>query len=90
LKPGEVNRFWSRIKGFYEDHEQVKAFILKGRVRTREHYRTKHNPSRRRTKPKNLTQAVRVMMWAIDTIDDLDLSKQAFDKAWDAVKEERK
>lgn len=89
LRPGEVNRFWSRIKGFHEDAEQVKAFVLKGRVTSREHYRTQHNPSRRREKPKNLTQAVRVMMWAIDTIDDLEMAKQAFDKAWDAVKEEK-
>jgi len=89
VRPGEVNKVWSSIKDFHEDTAKVKTLILKRRVSSREHWRTKHNPSRSREKPKNLTQAVRVMVWAIDTIDDLDLAKQAFDKAWGAVKEER-
>lgn len=89
MRPGEINRLWSKIKDFYEDAEQVKAFVLNSRRTSREHYRTQHNPARRREKPKNLTQAVRVMVWAIDTIDDLEMAKQAFDKAWGAVEEEK-
>ena len=90
LKPGEVNRFWSRIKSFYEDTEKVKAHLLQASMQrtARENYRTMHNPARRKEKPKNLTQAVRVMVWAIDTIDDLNMAKEAFDKAYQAVGKE--
>lgn len=91
LLPGEVNRCWSKIKGLPtaspEDHERIKAVILKKRRFIRDHYRT--TPTDTKTKPKNLTQAVRVMVWAIDTIDDLEMAKKAFDKAYEAVNIER-
>ena len=93
VRPGEINMAWSSIKGFVEDTEKISALILKRRSekqrQTREHYRNEHNSARKREKPKNLTQAVRIMVWAIDTIDDLDLAKRAFDKAYVAVEEEK-
>ena len=77
---------WSQIKDFLEDTAQVREYILKTRQRKREHYRG----ASKREKPKNLTQSLRVMMWAFDTIDDLDLIRRAFDAAWSVVSEEKK